>query len=65
MEEIGANYIDGNRTDEAIKLVQDFILTGEQAAISEEIAIDYEPQFQWFLFPRYSSFYFIHSYLIK
>ena len=51
MEEIGANYIDGNRTDEAIKLVQDFILTGEQAAISEEIAIDYEPQFQWFLFP--------------
>ena len=51
MEEIGANYIDGNRTDEAIKLVQDFVLTGEQAAISEEIAIDYEPQFQWFLFP--------------
>lgn len=51
MQEIGANYIDGNRTDEAVKLIQDFILTGEQAAISEEIAIDYDPQFQWFLMP--------------
>ena len=51
MKEIGANYIDGNRTDEAVKLIQDFILTGEQAAISEEIAIDYDPQFQWFLMP--------------
>jgi Ca-activated chloride channel family protein len=51
MEEFGANYIDGNRTEEAVKLIQDFILTGEQAAISEEIAIDYDPQFQWFLIP--------------
>ena len=51
MKEIGANYIDGNRTDEAVKLIQDFILTGEQAAISEEIAIDYDPQFQWFIMP--------------
>jgi Ca-activated chloride channel family protein len=51
MEELGANYLDGNRTDAAVKGIEEFISKGEKADISEEIAIDYDPQFHWFLLP--------------
>lgn len=51
MEELGANYLDGNRTEQAVKGIEEFISKGEKADISEEIAIDYDPQFHWFLLP--------------
>ena len=51
MEELGANYLDGNRTEQAVKGIDDFISKGEKADISEEIAIDYDPQFHWFILP--------------
>lgn len=51
MEELGANYLDGNRTEQAVKGIEEFISKGEKADISEEIAVDYDPQFHWFLLP--------------
>ena len=51
IEDLGATYLDGNRTEQALNGIQEFIESGQKADISEEIAIDYEPQFQWFLLP--------------
>jgi len=51
IEDLGATYLDGNRTEQALRGIQEFIESGQKADISEEIAIDYEPQFQWFLLP--------------
>jgi Ca-activated chloride channel family protein len=48
---LGATVVDGNNTDPALKAIQDFISGGDKADINEEIAINYESQFQWFLFP--------------
>ena len=51
MKELEASYLDGNQTQPAINGIQAFIEGGDKADISEEIAIDYDPQFQWFLMP--------------
>lgn len=51
INDLGATYLDGNRTEQALNGIQEFIESGQKADISEEIAIDYEPQFQWFLLP--------------
>jgi len=51
IEDLGATYLDGNRIEQALRGIQEFIESGQKADISEEIAIDYEPQFQWFLLP--------------
>lgn len=51
MKELEASYLDGNLTQPAINGIQAFIEGGDKADISEEIAIDYDPQFQWFLMP--------------
>ncbi|HCP40667.1 MAG TPA: hypothetical protein DIT65_02640 [Cryomorphaceae bacterium] len=48
---LDAAYLDGNRTEQALDGIKEFIERGQKADISEEIAIDYEPQFQWFLLP--------------
>jgi len=48
---LGATVVDGNNTDPTLKAIQDFISGGDKADINEEIAINYESQFQWFLFP--------------
>jgi Ca-activated chloride channel family protein len=51
MKGLEASYLDGNLTQPAINGIQAFIEGGDKADISEEIAIDYDPQFQWFLMP--------------
>lgn len=51
MDDLNAKYLDGNRTEQAIKGIASFIEGGDKAEIEEEIAIDYDPQFQWFLIP--------------
>lgn len=48
---LGARYIDGNRTDEAIRSIMEFIEEGEKSDIKEEIAMNYDSQFMWFLYP--------------
>ena len=50
-KQINALYIDGNRTEKSIAAIEEFIASGDKASISEEIAIDYDPQFTWFLIP--------------
>lgn len=49
--QIEAVYIDGNRTEKSLAAIEEFIASGDKASISEEIAIDYDPQFSWFLIP--------------
>ena len=48
---LSAAYSDGNRTENAIAQIANFIEGGDKADISEEIAIDYDAQFSWFLIP--------------
>jgi|SaaInl5LU_22_DNA_1037371.scaffolds.fasta_scaffold02577_7 Ca-activated chloride channel homolog len=50
-DRLGANYVDGNRTEKSLSQIQSFVEGGEKADISEEIAIDYDAQFSWFLLP--------------
>jgi len=61
IEDLGATYLDGNRIEQALRGIQEFIESGQKADISEEIAIDYEPQFQWFLL---SALFFLLLYLM-
>lgn len=49
--EINAQYIDGNSTEQAVSKIASFISEGEKADISQEIALDYDHQFTWFLLP--------------
>lgn len=49
--QLGASYIDGNLTEKSIAQIKAFTEGGEKADISEEIAIDYDAQFTWFLLP--------------
>ena len=49
--EIKAQYIDGNSTGPAVSRIASFISEGEKADISQEIAMDYDHQFTWFLLP--------------
>ena len=58
---LDAVVVDGNTTDPALKAIQDFISGGDKADINEEIAINYESQFQWFLFP---ALFFLALYLL-
>ena len=58
---LDATVIDGNNTDPALNAIQDFISGGDKADINEEIAINYESQFQWFLFP---ALFFLALYLL-
>ena len=58
---LDAAVIDGNNTDPALKAIQDFISGGDKADINEEMAINYESQFQWFLFP---ALFFLALYLL-
>jgi tetratricopeptide (TPR) repeat protein len=44
-----------------LKAIQDFLSGGDKADINEEIAINYESQFQWFLFP---ALFFLTFYLL-
>lgn len=48
---LSAAYSDGNRTENAIAQIANFIEGGDKADISEEIAVDYDAQFSWFLIP--------------
>ena len=48
---LNAAVVDGNQTDPALKAIQDFISGGDKADINEEVALNYESQYQWFLFP--------------
>src|SRR6056300_945462 len=48
---LDATVIDGNNTESTLKAIQDFIAGGDKADINEEVALNYESQFQWFLFP--------------
>jgi Ca-activated chloride channel family protein len=58
---LDATVVDGNNTDPALKAIQDFLSGGDKADINEEIAINYESQFQWFLFP---ALFFLTLYLL-
>ena len=58
---LDATVIDGNNTDPALNAIQGFISGGDKADINEEIAINYESQFQWFLFP---ALFFLALYLL-
>ena len=49
--EINAQYIDGNSTEQAVSKIASFISEGEKADISQEITLDYDHQFTWFLLP--------------
>lgn len=49
--EIKAQYIDGNSTEQAVSKIASFISEGEKADISQEIALNYDHQFTWFLLP--------------
>ena len=49
--EIKAQYIDGNSTGPAVSRIATFISEGEKAEISQEISMDYDHQFTWFLLP--------------
>ena len=49
--EINAKYIDGNSTEQAVSKIASFISEGEKADISQEITLDYDHQFTWFLLP--------------
>lgn len=50
-DRLSAQYVDGNRTERSLSQIQSFVEGGDKADISEEIAIDYDAQFSWFLLP--------------
>src|SRR5210317_1176715 len=58
---LDARVIDGNNTESTLKAIQDFIAGGDKADINEEVALNYESQFQWFLFP---ALFFLALYLL-
>ncbi len=58
---LDATVIDGNNTESTLKAIQDFIAGGDKADINEEVALNYESQFQWFLFP---ALFFLALYLL-
>ncbi|MEY2963572.1 MAG: hypothetical protein RL754_833 [Bacteroidota bacterium] len=59
--ELGAEYIDGNRTENTLARLNALLEEGSKADIEEEIAIDFDDQFTWFLLP---AFFFLLIYLI-
>ena len=48
---LGAQYADGNATESALANIKAFIEGGEKSDIQEEIAMNYDSQFIWFLYP--------------
>ena len=48
---LGAQYADGNATESALANIKAFIEDGEKSDIQEEIAMNYDSQFMWFLYP--------------
>ena len=48
---LGSAYIDGNRTESALASIENLLEAGTKADIQEEVAIDYDDQFSWFLMP--------------
>ena len=50
-QKLQAIFVDGNNTESALAAIQDFIENGEKSDIQEEIAMNYDSQFMWFLMP--------------
>jgi len=50
-QKLKAIFVDGNNTESALAAIQDFIENGEKSDIQEEIAMNYDSQFMWFLMP--------------
>lgn len=50
-QKLQAIFVDGNNTESALADIQDFIENGEKSDIQEEIAMNYDSQFMWFLMP--------------
>lgn len=49
--ELNSTYADGNRTESALEAIAQRINSEEKAQLEEQISVDYQDQFQWFLFP--------------
>ncbi len=49
--ELESTYADGNRTDATLEAIVQRIEGSEKALLEEEVQIDYQDQFQWFLLP--------------
>ena len=58
---LGAQYADGNATESALANIKAFIEDGEKSDIQEEIAMNYDSQFIWFLYP---ALFFLLLYLL-
>ena len=58
---LGAQYADGNATESALANIKAFIEGGEKSDIQEEIAMNYDSQFIWFLYP---ALFFLLLYLL-
>jgi len=58
---LGAQYADGNATESALATIKSFIEEGEKSDIQEEIAMNYDSQFMWFLYP---ALFFLLLYLL-
>lgn len=58
---LGAQYADGNATESALATIKAFIEEGEKSDIQEEIAMNYDSQFMWFLYP---ALFFLLLYLL-
>lgn len=58
---MGAKYVDGNVTETTLTIIKSFIEEGEESDIQEEIAMNYDSQFMWFLYP---SLFFLLLYLL-
>jgi len=50
-QKLQAFFVDGNNTESALAEIQEFIENGEKSDIQEEIAMNYDSQFMWFLIP--------------
>lgn len=58
---LDAQFIDGNMTESALQNISGFIAEGEKSDIQEEISMNYNSQFIWFLYP---SLFFLLFYLL-
>lgn len=49
--DLGSIYVDGNYTENALDAIENLLDSSEKANIQEEITIDFNDQFQWFILP--------------
>ena len=58
---LDAQFVDGNIIESALQNISSFIAEGEKSDIQEEISMNYDSQFMWFLYP---SLFFLLLYLL-